>query len=82
MVEIEPLFSCNLACPGCGKIQHPTEVLRKRLSVDDVLEAVSESGTPMVSIAGGEPLLHPDIDRMVSALSRRGSTFTSARTQC
>jgi hopanoid biosynthesis associated radical SAM protein HpnH len=71
MVEIEPLFSCNLACPGCGKIQHPTEVLRKRLSVDDVLEAVSESGTPMVSIAGGEPLLHPDIDRMVSALVQK-----------
>jgi len=61
IVEIEPLFACNLSCPGCGKIQHPTEVLRQRLSVEDVIGAVSESGTPMVSIAGGEPLLHPDI---------------------
>ena len=68
IVEIEPLFACNLSCPGCGKIQHPTEVLRQRLSVEDVLEAVAESGTPMVSIAGGEPLLHPDIERMVKEL--------------
>ncbi len=71
IVEIEPLFACNLSCPGCGKIQHPTEVLRQRLSVEDVLGAVSESGTPMVSIAGGEPLLHPDIERMVRALVSR-----------
>jgi len=71
IVEIEPLFACNLSCPGCGKIQHPTEVLRKRLSVEDVLGAVEESGTPMVSIAGGEPLLHPDIDRIVQELVRR-----------
>ena len=71
IVEIEPLFACNLACPGCGKIQHPTEILRQRLSVEDVLGAVSESGTPMVSIAGGEPLLHPDIERMVRELVRR-----------
>jgi len=68
LVEIEPLFACNLSCPGCGKIQHPTEVLRQRLSVEDVLGAVAESGTPMVSIAGGEPLLHPDIVRMVDEL--------------
>jgi hopanoid biosynthesis associated radical SAM protein HpnH len=71
IVEIEPLFVCNLACPGCGKIQHPTEILRKRLSVEDVVQAVEETGTPMVSIAGGEPLLHPDIARMVEELVRR-----------
>jgi hopanoid biosynthesis associated radical SAM protein HpnH len=71
IVEIEPLFSCNLSCPGCGKIQHPTEILRKRLSVDDVVRAVEESGTPMVSIAGGEPLLHPEIAEIVDALVRR-----------
>ncbi len=71
IVEIEPLFACNLSCPGCGKIQHPTDILRKRLSVEDVVGAVEESGTPMVSIAGGEPLLHPDIDRMVAALVDR-----------
>jgi hopanoid biosynthesis associated radical SAM protein HpnH len=71
IVEIEPLFACNLACPGCGKIQYPTEVLRQRLSVEDVVTAVEESGTPMVSIAGGEPLLHPDIGEMVAELVRR-----------
>jgi hopanoid biosynthesis associated radical SAM protein HpnH len=71
IVEIEPLFACNLACPGCGKIQHPTDILRKRLSVEDIVGAVEESGTPMVSIAGGEPLLHPDIDKIVAELVRR-----------
>jgi len=71
IVEIEPLFACNLKCPGCGKIQHPTDILRKRLTVDDVIGAVEESGTPMVSIAGGEPLLHPDIAEMVRALVDR-----------
>ena len=71
IVEIEPLFTCNLSCPGCGKIQHPTDILRKRLSVEDVVAAVEESGTPMVSIAGGEPLLHPDIERIVSELMAR-----------
>jgi hopanoid biosynthesis associated radical SAM protein HpnH len=71
IVEIEPLFVCNLSCPGCGKIQHPTDILRKRLSVEDVVNAVEESGTPMVSIAGGEPLLHPDIARMVEELVSR-----------
>jgi hopanoid biosynthesis associated radical SAM protein HpnH len=71
IVEIEPLFACNLACPGCGKIQYPTEILRQRLSVEDVVAAVEESGTPMVSIAGGEPLLHPQIEEMVGELQRR-----------
>jgi hopanoid biosynthesis associated radical SAM protein HpnH len=71
IVEIEPLFACNLSCPGCGKIQHPTDILRKRLSVQDVLDAVEESGSPMVSIAGGEPLLHPDIEQMVAELIKR-----------
>src|ERR1039457_3583560 len=71
IIEIEPLFACNLSCPGCGKIQHPTEILRKRLSVDDVVRAVEETGAPMVSIAGGEPLLHPQIAEMVKELIRR-----------
>jgi hypothetical protein len=57
--------------PGCGKIQHPTDILRKRLSVEDVVGAVEECGTPMVSIAGGEPLLHPDIAKIVDELIRR-----------
>lgn len=71
IVEVEPLFACNLACAGCGKIQHPTEVLRRRLTVDEVVGAVEECGAPMVSIAGGEPLLHPEIGQMVDALVAR-----------
>ncbi len=71
IVELEPLFACNLSCHGCGKIQHPTEVLRQRLSVDAAVAAIEESGAPMVSIAGGEPLLHPDIAEMVEAFLAR-----------
>jgi hopanoid biosynthesis associated radical SAM protein HpnH len=72
IVELEPLFACNLECNGCGKIQYPTEVLRKRLSVDQAVAAIEECGAPMVSIAGGEPLLHPEIDKMTKALLDRG----------
>ena len=71
IVEMEPLFACNLACPGCGKIQHPTEILRKRLSVEECVGAMEECGAPMVSIAGGEPLLHPQIADIVEALLER-----------
>jgi hopanoid biosynthesis associated radical SAM protein HpnH len=71
IVELEPLFACNLECSGCGKIQHPTEILRKRLTVDEAVAAIEESRAPMVSIAGGEPLLHPDIDKMTKALLDR-----------
>jgi len=55
---LEPLFQCNLACAGCGKIDHPDEILRKRVSVEDALRAVDECGAPVVSIPGGEPLIH------------------------
>ncbi len=71
IVELEPLFACNLACPGCGKIQYPTEVLRKRLTVEEAVGAIEESGAPMVSIAGGEPLLHPQIEQIVKELIKR-----------
>ena len=71
IVEMEPLFACNLECPGCGKIQHPTEILRKRLSVEECVGAMEECGAPMVSIAGGEPLLHPQIGDIVEALLER-----------
>ena len=72
IVELEPLFACNLACNGCGKIQYPTEVLRQRLTVDQAVAAIEECGAPMVSIAGGEPLLHPEIDKMTQELLDRG----------
>jgi hopanoid biosynthesis associated radical SAM protein HpnH len=71
IVELEPLFACNLACPGCGKIQYPTDVLRQRLSPEDAFAAIEESGAPMVSVAGGEPLLHPQIEEIVQGLIKR-----------
>src|ERR671935_2745651 len=61
LVELEPLFQCNLACAGCGKIQQPDHVLRQRMPVEQAVSAIEESGAPMVSIAGGEPLIHPEI---------------------
>jgi hopanoid biosynthesis associated radical SAM protein HpnH len=71
IVELEPLFACNLACPGCGKIQYPTEILRQRVSPEAAFAAIEECGAPMVSIAGGEPLLHPQIEEMVEGLIKR-----------
>ncbi|HEU5424730.1 MAG TPA: adenosyl-hopene transferase HpnH [Nitrolancea sp.] len=71
VLQLEPLYQCNLACAGCGKIQHPTEVLRRRLSVRQCVDAVEECGAPVVSIAGGEPLVHQEIDQIVAALVER-----------
>jgi hopanoid biosynthesis associated radical SAM protein HpnH len=71
LVELEPLYQCNLACAGCGKIQHPDHVLRRRMPVEQALGAIEESGAPMVSIAGGEPLIHPEIDEIANGLVRR-----------
>jgi len=71
IVELEPLFVCNLACPGCGKIQYPTEILRRRLSPQEIFDAIEECGAPMVSVAGGEPLLHPQIEEIVEGLIKR-----------
>jgi hopanoid biosynthesis associated radical SAM protein HpnH len=72
VLMLEPLFRCNLACTGCGKIQYPTPLLKKHLSVGECLAASDECGAPMVSIAGGEPLLHPQIDEIVKGLVERG----------
>ena len=71
IVELEPLFQCNLACAGCGKIQHPEATLRKRMPVEQAVGAIEECGAPMVSIAGGEPLIHPEIDEIVGQLVAR-----------
>jgi hopanoid biosynthesis associated radical SAM protein HpnH len=71
LVELEPLFQCNLECAGCGKIQHPDHVLRRRMPVEQAVSAIEECGAPMVSIAGGEPLIHPEIDEIVRQLVAR-----------
>src|SRR5579884_2656785 len=68
VLELEPLYQCNLECAGCGKIQHPDHVLRRRMSIEDAVGAVEECGAPVVSIAGGEPLIHPEIDQIVAEL--------------
>ncbi|MFC3502511.1 adenosyl-hopene transferase HpnH [Micromonospora krabiensis] len=71
LLELEPLFACNLKCAGCGKIQQPANLLKRRMPVEEAIAAVEECGAPMVSIAGGEPLMHPEIDKMVAELVRR-----------
>ena len=72
LLMLEPLFRCNLACVGCGKIQYPPEVLRRQLTPEECFQAVEECGVPMVSIPGGEPLLHPQIREIVEGLIQRG----------
>ena len=72
VLMLEPLFRCNLACAGCGKIDYPDEILNQRLSVDDCMKAIDECGAPVVSIAGGEPLLHREMPEIVRGfLARR-----------
>ncbi|HWG80380.1 MAG TPA: adenosyl-hopene transferase HpnH [Stellaceae bacterium] len=71
VLMLEPLFRCNLACAGCGKIDYPDVILNQRLSVEECLEAVDECGAPVVSIAGGEPLLHREIDEVVRGIIAR-----------
>ncbi|GAA1501553.1 adenosyl-hopene transferase HpnH [Dactylosporangium maewongense] len=71
LVELEPLFACNLKCAGCGKIEHPADVLKRRMPVEQALAAIDECGAPMVSIAGGEPLMHPQIDTIAAELVKR-----------
>jgi len=71
VLMLEPLFRCNLACSGCGKIQHPPEILKMHLSPEECFAAVEECGAPVVSIPGGEPLLHPQISEIVQGLIER-----------
>ena len=72
VLMLEPLFRCNLACAGCGKIDYPAEILNQRLSVEDCLKAVDECGAPVVAIAGGEPLLHKEMPEIVAKILARG----------
>ena len=71
VLMLEPLFRCNLACAGCGKIQYPAHILKQELSPEECFKAVDECGTPMVSIPGGEPLMHSQIDKIVEGLVAR-----------
>ena len=71
VLMLEPLFRCNLACAGCGKIQYPADILRRHLTPEQCFKAVDECGAPMVSIPGGEPLLHPQIGEIVAGLVAR-----------
>ena len=71
VLMLEPLFRCNLACAGCGKIDYPDEILNQRLSYEQCMEAIDECGAPAVSIAGGEPLLHKDMPRIVEGYIAR-----------
>ena len=72
VLMLEPLFRCNLACSGCGKIDYPNEILNQRISVEDAVEAARECGAPMVAIAGGEPLLHKELPQIVDAYIKMG----------
>jgi len=71
VLMLEPLFRCNLACAGCGKIDYPDPILNQRLSVAECLEAVDECGAPIVVVAGGEPLLHREIEQIVKGIIAR-----------
>jgi hopanoid biosynthesis associated radical SAM protein HpnH len=71
VLMLEPLYKCNLACAGCGKIQYPAHILKQELSPEECFKAVEECGTPMVSIPGGEPLMHSQIDKIVEGLVAR-----------
>src|SRR5215217_4573626 len=71
VLMLEPLFRCNLACAGCGKIQYPAHVLKRQLTPEQCAAAADECGAPMVSIPGGEPLLHPQIKEIVAELVKR-----------
>ena len=71
VLMLEPLFRCNLACAGCGKIQYPAHILKKQLTPEQCFKAAEECGAPMVSIPGGEPLMYPEIGRLVKELVAR-----------
>jgi hopanoid biosynthesis associated radical SAM protein HpnH len=71
VLMLEPLFQCNLACAGCGKIDYPKEILQKRMSVADALQAVDDCGAPVVSIPGGEPLIHREMPAIVAGIVAR-----------
>ena len=81
VLMLEPLFQCNLACAGCGKIDYPKEILQRRMSVEEALRAVDECGAPIVSIPGGEPLIHKEMPQIVRGIIERFRAQTSVMAQ-
>ena len=81
VLMLEPLFRCNLACAGCGKIQYPAHILKQELTPEECFRAVEECGAPMVSIPGGEPLMHPQIVRDRRGTDRAQEVYLSVH-QC
>src|SRR5208282_342758 len=71
VLMLEPLFQCNLACAGCGKIDYPDAILNKRISVKEALDSIDECGAPVVVLAGGEPLLHKELPEIVRGIIAR-----------
>src|SRR2546429_2391181 len=71
VLMLEPLFRSNLACAGCGKIQYPAHILKRQFTPEECFQAVDECGAPVVSIPGGEPLMHPEIEKIVEGLVAR-----------
>ena len=71
VLMLEPIFRCNLACAGCGKIDYPKEILNQRLSAQECIDSVEECGAPIVSIPGGEPLIHKEMPEIVRELVKR-----------
>lgn len=71
VLMLEPSFRCNLSCSGCGRIRENRDIMDQMLSADECLAAVDEAGAPVVSITGGEPLLHPEIERIVAETMAR-----------
>ena len=76
VLMLEPLFRCNLACAGCGKIDYPDKILDQRLSVADCMQAIDECGAPVVVLAGGEPLLHRELPEIVTGALAKGKYVT------
>ena len=82
VLMLEPLFRCNLACVGCGKIHYPDAILNRRMSAQECWDAADECGAPMVAIPGGEPLIHKEIGEIVRASWRARNSSRSAPTRC
>jgi MoaA/NifB/PqqE/SkfB family radical SAM enzyme len=82
VLMLEPLFRCNLACVGCGKIDYPDAILNRRMSAQECWDAADECGAPMVAIPGGEPLIHKEIGEIVRCCWKRSSICSSRRRIC